>query len=228
MLLESPTERVMDIIESFPGAYALVPQDGGAPDKEYWLYHGQAIPKTNDTPPWPQTGIALGQGGAEAARSTSTRSIRTPTATRRCGIARGRTRPRPVERTGSPRERGRTPKHLGWKSIRLEGVPTYPHRINPLSLLPDGRLYGTGDDYVGTFIFDPQTDQTTILGPRPGLAPYTHDRLRRQALFQRLFRRPSLRLRSRTALDAGQGRTSRPSRAQPGRRAEQSPVPGRL
>ncbi len=42
-----------------------------------------------------------------------------------------------------------------------------------MSLLPDGRLYGTGDDYVGVFVFDPRTDQTTILGPRPGLAPYT-------------------------------------------------------
>jgi hypothetical protein len=64
------------------------------------------------------------------------------------------------------------PEQLGWKSIRLEGVPTYPHRINPLSVLSDGRLYGTGDDYVGTFLFDPKTDRTTYCGPRTGLAPY--------------------------------------------------------
>ncbi len=42
-----------------------------------------------------------------------------------------------------------------------------------MSLLADGRLYGTGDDYAGVFAFDPHTDQTTILGPRAGLAPYT-------------------------------------------------------
>src|SRR5881628_1211464 len=30
-----------------------VPQDG-APDKEYWLYHGETIPKVNDKPPWPK------------------------------------------------------------------------------------------------------------------------------------------------------------------------------
>src|SRR5437773_6236848 len=53
VLLESPTERVMDIIESFPSAYARIPQDG-ASDKEYWLYHGAAIPKINDKPPWPK------------------------------------------------------------------------------------------------------------------------------------------------------------------------------
>src|SRR6185436_18625659 len=26
----------------------------GAPNKEYWLYHGAAIPKANDQPPWPK------------------------------------------------------------------------------------------------------------------------------------------------------------------------------
>ncbi len=44
----------MDIVESFPGARAIVPQEDGASAKEYWLYHGQAIPKVNDTPPWPK------------------------------------------------------------------------------------------------------------------------------------------------------------------------------
>ena len=53
VLLESPTERVMDIVESFPAAWAIVPQEQGQPRKEYWLYHGQAIPKSGDTPPWP-------------------------------------------------------------------------------------------------------------------------------------------------------------------------------
>ena len=43
----------MDIVESFPGAWAIVPQGQDQPRKEYWLYHGQAIPKTSDTPPWP-------------------------------------------------------------------------------------------------------------------------------------------------------------------------------
>lgn len=74
---------------------------------------------------------------------------------------------------GKPPHGAAAPEARGWKAIRLEGVPTYPHRINPLSLLPDGRLYGTGDDYVGTFLFDPRTDQTVYCGPRVGLAPYT-------------------------------------------------------
>jgi hypothetical protein len=72
---------------------------------------------------------------------------------------------------GGPLQAG--PEELGWKSIRLKEVDTYPHRLNPLSVLPDGRLYGTGDDYAGTFLFDPHADQSTYCGPRTGLAPYT-------------------------------------------------------
>jgi hypothetical protein len=53
VLLESPTERVMDIIESFPSAYVRIPQVGAA-NKEYWLYHGEAIAKVNGKPPWPK------------------------------------------------------------------------------------------------------------------------------------------------------------------------------
>src|SRR5439155_10636429 len=59
VLLESPSERVMDIIEQFPSAYVRVPQEGGAPNKEYWLYHGEAIVKMNDKPPWPKQNSPL-------------------------------------------------------------------------------------------------------------------------------------------------------------------------
>ena len=152
VLLESPTERVMDIIERFPGAFARVPQGGGVPDKEYWLYHGQAIPKTNDTPPWPKQASPWDKAA-----------------------------PKPQvyfdqidpDADGNATLWYRSAQDAAWKSVRLEGVESYPHRINPMSILPDGRLYGTGDDYAGVFVFDPRTDQTAILGPRPGLAPYT-------------------------------------------------------
>jgi len=160
VLLESPTEQVMDIVESFPGAWAIMPQAGEAPRKEYWLYHGQAIPKVSDTPPWPRQAspwdkavpkpdVYFGQIDPDAE-----------------GIA------TLWHRLGEG-EAATDPQVPGWAAIRLEGVESYPHRINPMSLLPDGLLYGTGDDYAGVFVFDPRTDQTTILGPRPGLAPYT-------------------------------------------------------
>lgn len=158
VLLESPTERVMDIIERFPGAFARIPQSGGAPDKEYWLHHGQAIPMTNGTPPW------LGKASPwdKAAPKPEVYFDQIDPDAEGNAVLWYR-----------PREDAKHEKAAGWTPIHLRGVPTYPHRINPLSLLSDGRLYGTGDDYAGTFIFDPKTDETTYCGPRTGLAPYT-------------------------------------------------------
>lgn len=160
VLLESPSERVMDIIEQFPGSYARVPQGNGAPDKEYWLYHGEAIPKVNNKPPWPEQAspwdkavpkpeVYFGQIDPDAEGNAI------------------------VWHRSREQAKAEKAEASDWKSIRLEEVDSYPHRINPLSVLPDGRLYGTGDDYVGTFIFDPKTDRTTYCGPRTGLAPYT-------------------------------------------------------
>src|SRR5262249_20246615 len=146
--------------------------EGGAPDKEYWLYHGEAIEKTNDKPPWPtQTSpwdravpkpeVYFDQIDPDE-EGNAVLWYRSPEDAKADKMKASR---------GS--NGGTTAEQLGWKSIRLEGLSTYPHRINPLSALPDGRLYGTGDDYVGTFIFDPKTDETTYCGPRTGLAPYT-------------------------------------------------------
>jgi hypothetical protein len=167
VLLESPTEQVMDIIESFPGAYARVPQGGGAPRKEYWLYHGRAIPKTNDTPPWPRQASPWDK----AVPKPEVYFDQIDPDAKGNAVLWYRLR---EDAANAPKGTADTsPQALGWKSIRLEGVESYPHRINPMSVLPNGLLYGTGDDYAGVFVFDPLTDQTTILGPRPGLAPYT-------------------------------------------------------
>jgi hypothetical protein len=152
LLLESPTECVMDIIEQFPGAYARVPQADGSPYKEYWLYHGEAIQKTSDTPPWPRQA------------SPWDKAVPKPQ------VYFDQIDP---DADGNATLWYRLAKDSVWKSIHLEGVESYPHRINPMSVLPEGRIYGTGDDYAGVFVFDPQTDEATILGPRPGLAPYT-------------------------------------------------------
>ena len=178
VLLESPTERVMDIIERFPSAYARVPQGGGAPDKEYWLYHGQAIPMTNSAPPWPKhvspwdkavpkPEVYFDQIDPDAQGNAVLWHRSHEDANRVKAL------PAAANAENAVSDRANKLDSLRWKSVRLEGIPTYPHRINPLSLLPDGRLYGTGEDYVGTFIFDPKSDRTTYCGPRVGLAPYT-------------------------------------------------------
>jgi hypothetical protein len=179
VLLESPTEKVMDIIERFPSAFARIPQEGGVPDKEYWLSHGQAIPMTNSTPPWPKQASPWDKAAPKPEvyfdqidpdeKGNAVLWFRS-----REDADREQSSRRPAAKTkDEASDRDTKAETLGWKPIRLEGVPTYPHRINPLSVLPDGRLYGTGEDYVGTFLFDPETDRATHCGPRVGLAPYT-------------------------------------------------------
>jgi outer membrane protein assembly factor BamB len=165
VLLESPTERVMDIIESFPSAYVRVPQDGAA-NKEYWLYHGEAIPKVNDQPPWPKKDSPW----AKAAPKPEVYFDQIDPDENGNAMVWYRAREDKKSEAGATTDKSSNKRN--WKSIRLEGVETYPHRINPLSVLPDGRLYGTGDDYVGTFLFNPRTDETIYCGPRVGLAPY--------------------------------------------------------
>ncbi|HXJ71969.1 MAG TPA: hypothetical protein VNM37_03910, partial [Candidatus Dormibacteraeota bacterium] len=185
VLLESPTERVMDIIESFPSAYARIPQDGAA-DKEYWLYHGEATPKVNDQPPWPKQDSPWAKAVPkpevyfdqidpdENGNAMVWYRPRQDSRSSRRKEAQTALTNAPENKSQSLLTSAATNRQAqGWKSIRLEGLHTYPHRINPLSILPDGRLYGTGDDYVGTFLFDPRTDETIYCGPRVGLAPYT-------------------------------------------------------
>lgn len=169
VLLESPTERVMDIVERFPGALARVPQGGGAPDKEYWLYHGEAIPRTSGTPPWPKKASPWDKAAPKPefyweqidpdAEGNAVVWYRLP-----------------EDAAKAPKNplTDAKPEDLGWRSVRLEALETYPHRISALALLPDGRLFSGGEDYVGSFIFDPRTDRATLLGRNQGIAPYTH------------------------------------------------------
>ena len=92
----------------------------------------------------------------------------------------------------------------------------WAYRIGPLALLSDGRLYGDSDNYVGSFIFDPRTDKATLLGRNQGLAPYTYTVCGDKLSATGYPGGADLRLRSQPALDAAQGRASRPFRARRG------------
>ena len=92
VLLESPTERVMDIIERFPGAYARVPKEGGAPDKEYLALSRAGDSHDQQHAAVAQARLRPGTRPCPSRRSISTRLTRMPKATRCCGIGRARTR----------------------------------------------------------------------------------------------------------------------------------------
>jgi hypothetical protein len=62
------------------------------------------------------------------------------------------------------REQQPTPEELGWRWIELPDVETYPLDVHRLVPLPDGRLFGTAQAYIGRFLFDPATDRGIPLG----------------------------------------------------------------
>ena len=140
------------------GAQASVTHEPGATTERVWLYHGEMIPKTDNTPPWtpfespwdkapPKPEVYRGQidpldgnawlwwRSAEDARNA----------------------PKPLPPATKPEE-------VGWKRILLEGVETYPRPVHRLAALPDGRLFGTAQAYIGRFLFDPRTGEGTCLG----------------------------------------------------------------
>lgn len=169
VLLESPTEHRISIVESFPGAWAIVPQGAGAPRREYWLYGGEAIPKTDNAPPWteqpspwetagPKPELHYEQLDPDAAGSAAL-WYRLPDDA--------------AQAPDDPPADAR-PEDLGWQAIHVEEVATYPSRLGPLALLPDGRLYGAGEMYFGSFVFDPDTETATLLGRNQGLSGYTN------------------------------------------------------
>ena len=174
VLLESPTERRMDVINTFPGARVIVPQSGGVSDKEYWLYHGQAIPKVNDTPPWPRLESPWDKAGP---KPEIYRGQVDPDAGGKAALwyrlPEDKSRTDAKEKASRGSSTSAKPEDLGWRKVSLK-VEMYSHRISALALLPDGRLFSAGEDYVGSFIFDPKSGLSTLLGRNQGIAAYTH------------------------------------------------------
>jgi len=140
------------------GARASVQSEPGAESKQFWLYHGEMIPKTNDKPPWtpfqspwdrrpPEPEIYRGQvdpvdGKAYLWWRSAEDAAKAP----------------------KPPPAGSKPEELGWKRIELPEVETYPLAVHRLIALPDGRLFGTAQAYSGRFLFDPRTGEAISLG----------------------------------------------------------------
>jgi len=176
VLLESPSGHRIDVDPTFPGALATVPQEGGASQKEYWLYHGQAILKVDNKRPWPAQASPWDK--APKTKPEIYRDQFDPDAGGNATLwyrlpeDAAKAPPAPPARTAPPADA--KPEDLGWRAICLEGIDTYSYPIARLALLPDGRLYGTAADYVGSFIFDPKSAKATLLGRNLWVSPYTY------------------------------------------------------
>jgi len=141
------------------GARVRIQKGPGGPTADYWLYHGEMIPKTDNNPPW--------------------KPFRSPwdDAPPKPEVYRGQVDPTPEGKAWlwyrTPEDKakalkqppaGAKPEDLGWKCIELDGVEIYPLKVHRLVPLPDGRLFGTAQAYIGRFLFDPKAGKGTLLG----------------------------------------------------------------
>ncbi|MFC1717756.1 hypothetical protein ACFL6S_29110 [Candidatus Poribacteria bacterium] len=162
ILLEAPEggyKMRMYVSAGYGGAQVYAQKGDDAPRKYYWLYHGKAIPKTDDMPPWPPQ------------KSPSDKAPPRPE------LHTGQVYPNsedvatiwyrlPEDKVEAPEiaPADAKPKDLGWKAVRLEGVEKHLLKLHRLVNLPDGRLFGTAQGYKGRFLFDPETMAVIELG----------------------------------------------------------------
>ena len=119
--------------------------------QRFWLYKGEAVLKRpKDKPPWPE-----------------------PVKKRPWVVS----PPKPELGTGrlQPMADGwcelwyRQPRAESWNAVGFT-VPTFPVAIYQINALPDGRIVGSGGSYLGSFIYDPETDEAK----HPGIIHLSH------------------------------------------------------
>ena len=194
VLLESPTERVMDILESFPGALRARPPGAARPIRNTGSITAKRS-RRRTTSRRGQNKILHGPKPCRSRKFTSTRSIRTKMATRWFGIGHARMRAQEGESISRSDQSQRQARNswagnpFGSKALRPIPIGSIP--------CPCCRTAGSMGRATITSARSfsiPKPTQTTYCGPRVGLAPYTTIVSWRQALSQRLFGRSSLRL----------------------------------
>ena len=159
------TERVGGVIRIVPrrsGNWAygmkIVGTDGKRVD--YWLYNGQAIPKTEarDWPAPKPTGPARWTSYPPRAEVSLAKAI-----PKSDGLAEIWCRTPEAKAAAQNAPADATPEQRGWRVFRFN-VPTYPLPIYRLTELPDGRIFGTAGSYEGNFIYDPSKSTCEHMG----------------------------------------------------------------
>jgi hypothetical protein len=127
----------------------------------YWLYNGEMTPKKDDNAPWPKRDVPVAAPKPEIFYDALTADTEgNATLWYQTAEARAAAQKNNVGKDATPEQRG-------WKAIQLKGITTYPTLVRRLVTMPDGKLFGTGDYYVGHFILDPATGKSKYLGREP-------------------------------------------------------------
>ncbi len=153
VLLEtSPVDGIISIRQLHDGVTARASKPLGREGEtvDYWLHRGAAIEKTGDTPPWPARPAPANPWPPKPELYTENLDpdltghaalwYRTP-------AAKAAAADLPEDAPAADR---------GWRKVDLQ-VDIYPQKIRRLAEMPDGRLIGTADFYLGNFLVHPDT-----------------------------------------------------------------------
>lgn len=169
VIMERPAGgRSLYITQQFPGSVLRAKSDGLAKDfdQTYWLWHGEAIEKTGDTPPWPAVERPVPDAGPEPETyDGEMQPDENGKATFWYRLAANK--PATEDMSKAPEERG-------WEKIVLNDVATHPLDVHRIALLPDGRLFVASGGYNGRALFDPNTGKLEKIGDGGGGSTYTY------------------------------------------------------
>ncbi|MBN1675652.1 MAG: hypothetical protein JXR37_31710 [Kiritimatiellae bacterium] len=127
------------------GPSVEVEQTKDAKAGTYWLHAGAAIPKTDDKRTWTPREYP---GPRRPPKPELHYDEMVPDIE---GRAKLWYRPAGDPKAGAPAE----PRE--WEAVELEGVETYPLRIQLLTALPDGRIFCKAEGHYGGSLFAPNT-----------------------------------------------------------------------
>lgn len=133
---------------------------------EYWLYQGKAIEKKDpaEAPPWAGTdkgGVAHTEPATTGAQPEVFLENAAPNSD---GVAEFWYRlPADKAKVSESDPSTATAEQLGWRRVTLN-VDVVPIKTTRLTEMPDGRLFGTVDNYQGHFIYDPKTGKSESMG----------------------------------------------------------------
>lgn len=152
LTLDDPTGSIsLGQIRGCP--FATVRHSGGKPWESYWLVNGKPVPQKegNEAPPVVHPYPAP---PAAPIRPTRTGDLE-PLADGKVSLA----LQMPGDTNGATRQ------------TFAFTVPTYPANVYQIAALPDGRICGSGGNYLGLFVYDPKLDRHEHLGRLPVSMP---------------------------------------------------------
>ena len=145
------------------GVTASVAEGKGKPRRDYWCFKGEIIPQ-NQPCPWKE------------GPATSPRRIWQERSPAKLESYLGNVAPPPDGQCelwlkADVPNAAKDPAFPGWSCIRYQ-VETYPQVTERVIETADGRIFGTGGNYSGHYLFDPASGSRQYLG-KTGLSHYS-------------------------------------------------------